>query len=113
MKVLHYAFLLIMSAAALVSAQKKTWTLPHMPDGQPDFTGYWTNSTYTPLERDREFGTKEFFTPEEAVVREDREQIESSQSKDEHPHDNVIWQGEKCAKVVTRSRTSLIYDRRT
>ncbi len=111
MKVLHYTLVAVIATAALVSAQKKTWTLPHLPDGQPDFTGYWTNSTYTPLERDREFGTKEFFTPEEAVAyAKKREQIENSQSKDDIHYDNVIWQGEKYAKVVTRSRTSIIYD---
>ena len=106
-----FSLLAVVAAAALVSAQKKTWTLPHLPDGQPDFTGYWTNSTYTPLERDREFGTKEFFTPAEAeAYAKKREQIENSQSKDDIHYDNVIWQGEKYAKVVTRSRTSLIYD---
>src|SRR5437660_9751626 len=110
-RILAHTLVVVIAAAALVSAQKKTWTLPHLPDGQPDFTGYWTNSTYTPLERDREFGTKEFFTPAEAeAYAKKREQIENSQSKDDIHYDNVIWQGEKYAKVVTRSRTSIIYD---
>ena len=79
-----------------MSAQKKSWTQPHLPDGQPDFTGYWTNATYTPLERDRELGTKEFFTPAEAeAYAKKREQIENSQSKEDIHYDNVIWQGEK------------------
>ena len=27
------------------------YTLPRTPDGQPDLQGFWTNATYTPLER--------------------------------------------------------------
>jgi hypothetical protein len=106
------AVLAVVVASALVSARGATrWTLAHLPDGQPDFQGYWTNSTYTPLERDRELGTKEFFTPAEAeAYAKKREQVENSQSKDDLHYDNVIWQSEKYAKVVTRSRTSLIYD---
>ena len=38
----------------------KTWMQPRTPDGQPDLQGYWTNATFTPLERPRELGNKEF-----------------------------------------------------
>src|SRR5881396_885189 len=100
----------VLAAAALLSAQKK-WTLTHLSDGQPDFQGYWTNATYTTLERDRELGTKEFFTAEEAAAyAKRREQIENSQSKDDIHYDNVIWQNEGYGKIVSRNRTSLIYD---
>ena len=37
-------------------------------DGHPDMQGYWTNDTYTPLERPAELAGKEFFTPEEAAA---------------------------------------------
>jgi len=105
-----FAALVLIASAALVSAQKK-WTLTHLSDGQPDFTGYWTNATYTPLERDPEFGTKEFFTPEEAAAyAKKREQIENSQSKEDIHYDNVLWQSEKYSKVVVRNRTSIVYD---
>jgi hypothetical protein len=105
-------WLLVLAAAATVSAAGAAkWTLAHLPDGQPDFEGYWTNATYTPLERDRDLGTKEFFTPEEAAAyAKKREQIENSQSKDDIHYDNVLWQSENYAKVVARNRTSLIYD---
>jgi len=33
------------------STASKAWTVPRTPGGHPDFQGYWTNSTYTPLER--------------------------------------------------------------
>ena len=51
-------------------AAAKKWTLPRTPDGQPDFQGYWTNSTYVPLERPDKV-TKAFYTEEEfaAVIK--------------------------------------------
>src|ERR1700680_4631039 len=44
----------------------KTWTAPRTPDGQPDLQGFWTNTTYTPLERPKNV-TKEFYTEQEAL----------------------------------------------
>jgi hypothetical protein len=44
---------------------------PRTPDGQPDLQGYWTNSTYTPLQRPKNV-TKELYTPEEAADIEKR-----------------------------------------
>ena len=41
---------------------------PRTTDGHPDMQGYWTNGTYTPLERPAELGIKEFFTREEALA---------------------------------------------
>src|SRR5215831_17258802 len=106
------ALVFVASAAAMASAQRTAkWTLAHLGDGQPDFQGYWTNATYTPLERDPQLGTKEFFTPEEAAAyAKKREQLENSQSKDDIHYDNVIWQNENYAKVVSRNRTSLVFD---
>ncbi len=43
---------------------KKAWVMPRTPDGQPDLQGYWTNATYTPLERANGV-TKSMFTKEE------------------------------------------------
>jgi hypothetical protein len=36
------------------------------PDGQPDLQGFWTNATYTPLQRPKGV-TKEFYTRDEAL----------------------------------------------
>jgi hypothetical protein len=49
-------------------AGTKNWTAPKNPDGTPDLSGYFTNSTVTPLERPKDLGAKEFFTPEEAAA---------------------------------------------
>src|SRR5262245_24707244 len=50
--------------AAKSSAAAKTWTVSKTAEGQPDLQGYWTNNSYTPLERPNGV-TKEFYTPEE------------------------------------------------
>jgi hypothetical protein len=47
-------------------AGAKSWTQSRTPDGQPDLQGFWTNATYTPLERPKNV-TKEFYTKEEAA----------------------------------------------
>src|SRR5262245_63589111 len=40
--------------------------IPRLIDGKPDMQGYWTNQTFTPLERPAQFKDKAFFTAEEA-----------------------------------------------
>src|SRR5262245_11052311 len=42
-------------------AAAKPWTVSKTPDGVPDLQGYWTNNSYTPLERANGV-TKEFYT---------------------------------------------------
>src|SRR5678810_1380084 len=62
---------MILVSAATASGQAKAYVAPRTPDGQPDLQGFWTNSTYVPLERPNGV-TKEFYTPQEAVEREKR-----------------------------------------
>jgi len=58
--------LLAQSAAAKPeSPDRGAWSVPRMPDGRPDLQGTWTNATNKPLERPKELGAKEFFTPAE------------------------------------------------
>ncbi len=54
------------AAAKTNGAPAKPYTVPRTPDGQPDLQGFWTNTTYTPIERPKDV-TKEFFTQEEAL----------------------------------------------
>jgi len=56
-----------------VTAPEKPWTLPRTADGHPDFQGYWSNASITPLQRPKELGAKEFYTPEEAAAVDKRE----------------------------------------
>ncbi len=44
-----------------------TWKVPRTVDGQPDLQGIWTNATSIPMERPKELGAKEFYTPQEAA----------------------------------------------
>src|SRR5438046_4912987 len=59
----------IVVLAAIPIAGQKGYSTPRTADGQPDLQGFWTNSTYTPLERPANV-VKEFYTPEEAVAAE-------------------------------------------
>ena len=54
------------SSTGKAGAPAKTWKVPRTADGQPDLQGFWTNTTYTPLERPKNI-TKEFYTKEEAL----------------------------------------------
>src|SRR5678815_6019261 len=44
---------------------QKAYKAPRTVDGQPDLQGFWSNTTYTPLQRPNGV-TKPYFTKEEA-----------------------------------------------
>jgi hypothetical protein len=100
---------LIVVAFSMTAA--KVWTPPRAADGHPSLEGYWTNASFTPLERPAELASKEFFTEAEAAAwQKQRIEKENSQAKDDIHYDNVIWQGENYPKGAAALRTSVVFD---
>ncbi|HXH25618.1 MAG TPA: hypothetical protein VNI78_10235 [Vicinamibacterales bacterium] len=84
--------------------------IPRGPDGKPDMQGYWTNQTFTPLERPAEFKDKAFFTAEEAAAYAKRRlNAFLAQPEDAIHYDDAIWMSEKQPKGALL-RTSIITD---
>ena len=79
-------------------------------DGHPDLSGYWTNDSFTPLERSPELGEKEFFTPQEAAsyLKQRLDRL-NGQAKDDIHYDDALWQAETYAKQANL-RTSIVFD---
>jgi hypothetical protein len=97
------------------SAARKPYQPPKTADGQPDLQGFWTNSTYVPLERPANVN-KEFYTPEEAVAAEktaaarEAAQTEPGTVADVH-YDFSQFGLDRSQSTFARSlRTSLIVD---
>ena len=93
----------------------KPYVQPRTPDGQPDLSGYWTNSTYIPLQRPKGV-TKEFYTPEEmakieqaAKAREEEQTVPGTQS-DVHYDDGQFGLARSQSTYAKNLRTSLIVD---
>src|SRR5689334_17828295 len=94
-------------AQLTVAAQPR---IARQSDGHPDLTGYWTNDSFTPLERSSELGNKEFFTPEEAASYfKQRLDRLNGQAKEDIHYDDALWQAETYAKQPNL-RTSIVFD---
>ena len=103
------------AAAGATGAASKPYVVPRTADGQPDLQGFWTNSTYVPLERPANVN-KEFYTPEEAIAVEksaaarESEQTEPGTVADVH-YDFTQFGLDRSQSTFARSlRTSLIVD---
>jgi hypothetical protein len=93
----------------------QTYKVPRLPDGHPDFQGFWNNTTYTPLERPKGID-RDFFTREEVLEQMKRAAAEESEQtapgtiEDVH-YDFTQFQLDKSqAPVAMNLRTSLIVD---
>jgi hypothetical protein len=104
-------FTVAIALAALIPAHGAGQSrIARTPDGHPDLQGYWTNDSFTPLERSPELGTKEFFTPAEAAVYfKQRLDRLNGQSKDDIHYDDALWQAEPYNKQPNL-RTSIVFD---
>jgi len=101
---------LVLLSAAAIDGQSAKWNPPRTADGHPDLQGYWTNDSYTPLERPDEAKGKEFFTPEEskAFLKSRIDRLLGQSSQDIH-YDDALWQAETYGKQPNL-RTSIISD---
>jgi hypothetical protein len=105
----------VLLAASVPSAQTRSYKAPRTPDGQPDLQGFWTNSTYTPLERP-DGVTKALYTPEEAeaaiklAIKRESAQTEPGTTADVHYDFSQFGLDRSQSTFVRNLRTSLIVD---
>lgn len=66
------------TTAARTGDAAKNWTPTRTAWGDPDLQGVWENLTPVPLERAKEFGTREFMTEQEAAERLRRAKTQST-----------------------------------
>src|SRR5687767_2983960 len=103
------------AARPAAGTSARTWVQPRTPDGQPDLQGFWSNSTYVPLERPAGV-TKDFYTPEEAAaIRKAAASREQAQTKpgtveDVHYDFSQFGLDRSQAAQAPNLRTSLIVD---
>ena len=105
------------AAAKSPNPATKGWTAPRTPDGQPDLQGFWTNTTYVPLERPKDV-TKEFLTKEEVIERikkaaaDESEQTEPGTVADVHYDFTQFALDRSQGPLALNLRSSLIVDPR-
>ena len=104
----------VVFSAGPVAAQGG-YVAPRTEYGHPDLQGFWTNQTYTPLERPEDVD-KAFYTEEEAAaIRDGRARRESSQTTpgtipDVHYDFTQFGLDRSQATMASNLRTSLIVD---
>ena len=103
------------AATTAKPAAAKAYKAPRTPDGQPDLQGFWSNATYTPLERGQNV-TKEFYTPEEFEKlklqrrENDEEQTTPGTTADVHYDFTQFGLDKSQHTIVENLRTSQIVD---
>ena len=102
-------------AASAQSGDQESYRAPRNAYGQPDLQGFWTNQTYTRLERPDNV-TKAFYTAEElAAITSGRAVRESAQTEpgtipDVHYDFTQFGLDRSQAVMALNTRTSLIVD---
>ena len=115
--VVGFLVAVMLLAGVLVAAQApaKTWKASRTPDGQPDLQGFWSNTSYTPLQRPNNV-SKEFYTREEAAEMVKRaaagesEQTEPGTIPDVHYDFTQFGLDRSQSDFALNLRTSLIVD---
>jgi len=103
------------ATTSLAVAQTRAYRASRTPDGQPDLQGFWTNTTYTPLQRPKEV-TKELYTREEALeILKNAAALESEQTEpgtipDVHYDFTQFGLDRNQGGLALNLRTSLIFD---
>ncbi|MGH8188226.1 MAG: hypothetical protein ACREUC_16840, partial [Steroidobacteraceae bacterium] len=116
-------------AATLVTASAWAggYKVPRLADGTPDFQGFWSNATATPMERSPELGDRRSFTQAEAEAiskaalaavaadaapSDPEKKIEAAQSLPPVGNYNLFWtdRGMYVAMIDGEYRTSMIID---
>jgi hypothetical protein len=105
------------STADKTARSKTSAAIPRLMDGKPDMQGYWTNQTFTPLERPAQFKDKQYFSVEEAEAfakkaLEDVKDVprgEQVKSDADIHYDDGIWLLEGYRKGAML-RTSIVTD---
>ena len=101
--------------AAKPETPAKPWKVSRTADGQPDLQGFWTNTTYVPLERPKNV-TKEFYTKEEVAenikraAATEEEQTEPGTVADVHYDFTQFGLDRSQGPLALNLRTSLIVD---
>ena len=100
-------------AKAAAAKTTKPYTVPKTPDGVPDLQGYWTNNSYTPLERPKGV-EKEFYSlPELRLVEKKNAEREEEQTTpgtiaDVHYDFTQFGLDRSQTRLVDNLRTSVI-----
>jgi hypothetical protein len=103
------------AAPAAKTAAAKTYTVAKTPDGQPDLQGYWTNNSYTPLERPKGV-TKDFYTmpelkeAEKKAAEREEEQTTPGTVADVHYDFTQFGLDRSQTRLTDNLRTSVIVE---